>query len=71
MTKKKKLYVLIKRKEDKIWMGANPVKENLTKKELKINLNENLPKNIQEVFVYKIVSEKQLLDLIIKQAPKE
>ena len=68
--KKDKLYIMIKRKQDKIWMGAVPCK-NISIKDIKLNLSKNLPVNIQETFQYKIVSEGELLNIIMANAPDE
>ena len=71
MTKtKNKLYILIKRKQDKVWLGAIPCKNKSTKN-IKLNLSKNLPVNIKDVFQYKIVSEGELLNIIIANAPEE
>ena len=62
----KKRFALIKYKNRREWVGAILLKPET----VKATLNKGLPKNIRDVFAFKIVSASQLQKIIIRQRPR-
>ena len=59
-----RLYVLIKRKGSKKWLGAIPAKSGTTKAQLKKSVSQS----IKSGFSYSIVTSSQLKRLILRQS---
>ena len=61
-----RLFILIKRKGSKRFLGAIPTRKGATM----ASLRRIMPKQIKKGFVFRIVTEKQLKMIILKQRPK-
>ena len=66
MTKEKK-FIMIKRKNTKEWLGAIPLQ---SKDTTIAEIREELPQKVKDDFDYKIVNQKQLETIILKQRPR-
>ena len=62
-----RLFVLIRRKGSKRFLGAIPTRKGSTR----ASLMRILPRKIKKGFVFKIINEKQLKRLILKQRPRK
>ena len=61
-----KLFILIKRKGTKRWLGAIPTKKSATVKKLKLLIS----RQIQKGFTARIVTASQLKRVVTRQTPK-
>ena len=61
-----RLFILIRRKGSKRFLGAIPTRKGATM----ASLRRIMPKQIKKGFMFRIVTEKQLKAIILKQRPK-
>ncbi len=61
-----RLFILIRRKGSKRFLGAIPTRKGTTM----TSLRRTMPKQIKKGFVFRIVTEKQLKAVILKQRPR-
>jgi len=61
-----RLFILIRRKGSKRFLGAIPTKKGATM----ASLRRVMPKQIKKGFVFRIITEKQLKRIILKQRPR-
>ena len=61
-----RLFILIRRKGSKRFLGAIPTRKGATM----ASLRRVMPKQIKKGFVFRIVTEKQLKRIILSQRPK-
>ena len=61
-----RLFILIKRKGSKRFLGAIPTRKGATM----ASLRRIMPKQIKKGFIFRIVTEKQLKMVILKQRPR-
>jgi len=61
-----RLFILIRRKGSKRFLGAIPTRKGATM----ASLRRTMPKQIKKGFVFRIVTEKQLKRIILKQRPR-
>ena len=66
MIKMARLYILIRRKGVKKWLGAIPTKKGATVKKLRLLISRQVKKG----FVSRIVTASQLKKVISRQAPR-
>jgi len=63
-----RLFILIRRKGSKRFLGAIPTMKGATM--AMASLRRTMPKQIKKGFVFRIVTEKQLKMVILKQRPR-
>ncbi len=61
-----RLFILIRRKGSKRFLGAIPTRKGATM----ASLRRTMPKQIKKGFVFRIITEKQLKAVILKQRPR-
>ncbi len=61
-----RLFILIRRKGSKRFLGAIPTRKGATM----ASLRKTMPKKIKKGFAFKIVNEKMLKRVILKQRPR-
>ena len=61
-----KLFVAVRRKGSKRFIGAIPTRKGSTRK----SLRRVLPRQLKKGFSFRIITEKQLKRLILRQRPK-
>ena len=61
-----RLFILIRRKGSKRFLGAIPTRKGATM----ASLRRIMPKQIKKGFVFRIITEKQLRAIILKQRPR-
>ena len=61
-----RLFILIRRKGSKRFLGAIPTRKGATM----ASLRRTMPKQIKKGFVFRIITEKQLKRIILKQRPR-
>jgi len=62
-----RLFVLIKRRGAKFWLGATPAKRGVSLAKLK----KSIRKTIKKGFAFRIVTERGLREVLKKQIPKK